>query len=156
MAASKADRIRPYQFKKGQIANPSGRPKVPAHLLAIKALTADEINRTIAKYGRMTYAELEHALHDPKTITVDRAVISIYSRAVKDGDTSALSFLLDRSIGKAPMFLSDEEEDEKLKLAKLPWQELLLLVKNAIPEINLPIESNKEDRAIIDVAIERD
>ena len=52
---------------KGQSGNPSGRPKLPKNLKAVKEFTTEEIRRIIAKYLRMTIKELQPLMLD-KTI----------------------------------------------------------------------------------------
>jgi hypothetical protein len=89
-----------YKWKKGQSGNPAGKPKLPEHLRDIQELTADEVNRTIARYTRMSPTDLQAVLDDPKAIVMDKIIAAGMMKAIKDGDYGRFSFLLDRTIGK--------------------------------------------------------
>lgn len=93
------ENLRP-PFPPGVSGNPGGRPKLPPELRAIKELTAEEINRTIAKYARMTKAELSAAITHADTPIYELHIASILATGAKIGDPSRLGFLFDRSIGK--------------------------------------------------------
>ena len=67
-------------------------PKLSAELRAIKELTADEINRTIAKYARMTKAALNAAIQDPETPIYEIHIASILAQGTKAGDPHRLGF----------------------------------------------------------------
>lgn len=94
-------------------------------------MTVDEIKRTLAKYMRMTRAELQVAIQDAATPAFDLMVASGIAQGIKTGDYSKISFLLDRTIGK-PGPAGEYEEDE---LSKLSTAELVQLVKEKLPEV---------------------
>lgn len=119
------------RFKPGQSGNPLGRPKLPESLSFIREMTVDEIKRTLAKYMRMTRAELQVAIQDAATPAFDLMVASGIAQGIKTGDYSKISFLLDRTIGK-PGPAGEYEEDE---LSKLSTAELVQLVKEKLPEV---------------------
>lgn len=88
------------RFKPGQSGNPGGRPKLPAALKAIGELTVDEVKRLIAKYARMTKAEVTAAIQNPETPILELNIATIFATGTKSGDYARLAFLLDRTIGK--------------------------------------------------------
>jgi len=126
----------PHLWKKGQSGNPAGRSKLPEHLKAIKAFTAEEISRMISKYGRMTLLDLEIVKDNPDSAIMDRIFAKMFCDTFEKGSYATLTFLLDRCIGKVPDVVYTEPEDspEKEELRKMPIQELLQLVRKAIPE----------------------
>lgn len=124
-------------WKPGQSGNPSGGPRLPAELLAIRALTRAEACRYIAKYARMTKEELELAATNPKTTAIELSIASIFMKCIQHGDSTRLQFLLDQSIGKIPVATeTDEEKLARQDLQNLSDQELIKLVKDKIPELS--------------------
>jgi len=60
----------------------------------------DYLKRIILIMLSMTESEIMAVTNDPKATALELAIAAIIIRAVKDSDTSRLSFLLDRSLGK--------------------------------------------------------
>lgn len=87
-------------FPKGVSGNPSGRTKLPAELKKIKPFTTEEVERLIAKYLRMTTAQLNEVVHDKKSPAIAVLFGSIIIHCAKSGDYSKLDFLLNRTIGR--------------------------------------------------------
>lgn len=109
--------------------------KLPEELRGILSLTQFELTKTISKYARMTDAEGAKVEQNPELPKLDRAILSILNKSIKDGDYARLTFLLDRCVGKAPVAIEDDEtRDEREQLAKLSLNELVALVKTNLPE----------------------
>lgn len=87
-------------WEPGQSGNPRGRPRVPKELKGIKALSPNLLGKLITKYGGMDRDKLRLKAADPRTPALDLMIISIITKAIKDGDYTRLNFLLDRTIGK--------------------------------------------------------
>ncbi len=85
------------RFKKGQSGNPSGKPKVPDHLRDVKQFTAEEVNRTIAKYMRLSRNELAEINNNGDLPGFEAVICSIILQAHKSGDFSRLEFCLNRA-----------------------------------------------------------
>lgn len=95
-----ASRGRP--FKKGQRANPKGRPKTPSDIKEARGLTRFKFEKLVNKFLGMTKEEISLAIKDPNTPSLDLMVGSIVHQAVVRGDERRLEFILDRVIGKIP------------------------------------------------------
>lgn len=87
-------------WKKGQSGNPNGRPKLPEHLRDVPSLTADEVNKIMSKYTRMTLDELQRVIAEKKAPALEMAICSNLIKAISSGDYANLNFVLDRSVGK--------------------------------------------------------
>lgn len=83
-------------FVKGQVANPTGRPKLPEHLRDVKTLTRVEVVATLSKFFRMPAIELERlaAKGCTEVSGLERSIIKNIL------DYTRLGFLLDQAIGK--------------------------------------------------------
>lgn len=86
-------------FKPGKAPGP-GRPRSSPELKAIRKLTKNTFEETANKFIFLTKAELSERLLDLTTPMLDHMVGKIIQEAVKHGDQSKLSFILDRLIGK--------------------------------------------------------
>ena len=90
----------PTQFKKGQSGNPKGRPKTREDLKKVKLMSSDNAARLIQKIMDMSPDEIRVMVEDPKTPAWELMVARIVDKAIREGDTSRLNFLFDRTIGK--------------------------------------------------------
>lgn len=133
-AARNISGLKPFQ--KGQSGNPGGCPKLPEHLRGIRSFTQNEIIKIISKYGRVTFAELMKALDDPELSVMDKAIAKLFQRSVKEADYGALTFLLDRAVGKpGQALIEDDEDSDRTKISKMSFQELLQVIKLQIPDM---------------------
>lgn len=115
---------------KGVSGNPSGRAGVPPELRMIKALGVDEVNRLVAKYGRMTVYEVRLFLEDESRPILDQAICKIFLESYEKGDHTKLNFLLDRAIGKPKEMVIDAgSQDSRKELQELSTTELLSIVR---------------------------
>jgi len=87
-------------FEKGKVSNPRGRPPVPDEYKKIQKLNADQVKGMIAKFARMTIAEMEDYLNSGTAPVFEAMIGNIIRKCLEDGDHAKLNFLLDRTIGK--------------------------------------------------------
>lgn len=85
---------------KGQVLNPSGRPKLPEYIKEARKMTQVKFADILYKHINSTKIELEKIMNDPKTPALDLIVVMVLAEAVKTGDEKKLNFILDRTIGK--------------------------------------------------------
>lgn len=79
-----------YRFKPG---NPGGgRPK--------GLIRRDDIEAAITKFWKMTKAEVQAIIENPKATMGDLMIASVIAKAIDQGDQARVAFLLDRLVGK--------------------------------------------------------
>lgn len=96
-------------FKKGERANPNGRPPVPEEIRELRKMNRLEVEQTFSKYMYMTRAEIKAALKRRDLPNIDVMVIKVMEKAIKNGDQWRFNFLLDRTIGKVPDRVADAD-----------------------------------------------
>lgn len=123
-------------WPKGMSGNPKGRVQLSDELKGIKSLSQVEVTKLISKYGRMTGKEILACQQNPDLPVIELAIISIFEKSIENGDYQKLSFLLDRCVGRLDNLLIDEDEadDARAQLQKLSLQELVVFVKENLPE----------------------
>lgn len=116
------------QFKPGRSGNPLGKPKTPPDLLKAKNLTRIELERLLNKFINMPRGDLAAYANKQDATAMELMMASIVSKAIIQGDTQRLDFLLNRLVGKVPdkveatvtnpfHELSDQEKLDKAKQA---------------------------------------
>lgn len=125
------------QWKKGQSGNPSGQPKIPEDIKAMRKLTAIEFERAVNRYLFEDRSVVAKAAADPNTPVIELLITSILHKAVSQGDEKRLGFFLDRLLGRVanriefdPETLKRIEDAEKLKA--MPTEQLKALVHRAM------------------------
>lgn len=119
------DWLKPYQFKVGQVANPTGRPK----LTDSELLMRENFKKSFEMLGTKTMEEIRNIAEDPK----QPAVYAMQAKALywfyKNGNPAIYREILDRTIGPLPRQV-DLEVTRRFK--DLPNEELLKLLPDAI------------------------
>lgn len=130
-----AEHLKPWRA--GESGNPCGRPKLPAHLRAIKSLSIDEVRKYVSKYARMQPDEVDALVLARSIPMLELSIARIFQESAKKGDFTGLAFLLERAIGKVPAVAPPDEESEALKeIQDLSDQELLRLVRDKLPSLD--------------------
>ena len=112
MANYKGNHKQLKKIKKGQVLNPSGRPKIPADLKEIrKKYSKEVIQGLLAQCLDKPVEELEAILKDKKNKVVDHLVGRVALMGIVKGDPVRFNFILDRMIGKVT-------EQKEFKMAK--------------------------------------
>lgn len=86
-------------FQKGKPGGP-GRPRMNPELKKIPGLSKEEVDKILAKFGRMSRAEIKDHMADPATPMLELMVGAVVMKAYQHGDQSRLNFILERTIGK--------------------------------------------------------
>lgn len=69
-------------------------------LKKIPGLSKEEVDKILAKFGRMSRAEIKDHMADPATPMLELMVGAVVMKAYQHGDQSRLNFILERTIGK--------------------------------------------------------
>lgn len=92
--------IEKYQFKKGEVANPNGRPRKYVSLLKEQGYKLSEINDTIQNMMSMDLAELQKVNDNPKATILEKTIAAAMIKSLKNGSLFSLETLLTRVYGK--------------------------------------------------------
>lgn len=92
--------IEKYQFKKGEVANPNGRPRKYVSLLKEQGYKVSEINDTIQAMMAMDLSELIKVNDNPKATIMEKTVAAAMMKSLKNGSLYSLETLLTRVYGK--------------------------------------------------------
>lgn len=92
--------IEKYQFKKGEVANPNGRPRKYVSLLKDQGYKLSEINDTIQNMMAMDLDELKAVWDNPKATIMEKTVAAAMRKSLEKGSLYSLDTLLTRVYGK--------------------------------------------------------
>ena len=92
--------IEKYQFKKGEVANPNGRPRKYVSLLKEQGYKLSEINDTIQNMMAMDLDELKAVWDNPKATIMEKTVAAAMRKSLEKGSLYSLDTLLTRVYGK--------------------------------------------------------
>lgn len=88
------------QFQPGQCGNPNGRPRLPEDLKVVTKLSPAVLKALIDKIAATSLEDLQ-SLHEAgvtnKWGLLEATVVSIWMKALREGDHNRLNFILDRS-----------------------------------------------------------
>lgn len=90
------------RFKSGQSGNPRGKEPLPEHLKQARKWNRTEIETLLNQFMEMSPEQLQAKLSDKSAKLLELMVARIVAEAIKKGDQSRLTFLLDRLIGPVP------------------------------------------------------
>jgi hypothetical protein len=123
-------------WQPGRSANPGGRPRIPDNLRGILSLSQTEVCKLISRYARMSKDEIFVAITDPKTSVLEMSIAAVFIKAIDKSDFTALAFLLDRAIGRAPTLVeTDEDIAARKELQELSDSELIRLAEENLPKL---------------------
>ena len=86
-------------FKKGEVANPNGRPKKYVSLLKEQGYKLSEINDTIQAMMAMDIEELKEVWDNPQATILEKTIANAMMTSLKKGSLYSLETLLSRVYG---------------------------------------------------------
>ena len=87
-------------FKKGEVANPNGRPRKYVSLLKEQGYKLSEINDTIQNMMAMDLQELKAVWDNPKATVLEKTIAAAMRKSLEKGSLYSLDTLLTRVYGK--------------------------------------------------------
>ena len=87
-------------FKKGEVANPNGRPKKYVTLLKEQGYKLAEINDTIQAMLSMDLDELKDVWQNPKATILEKTIANAMRKSLEKGSLYSIETLLSRVYGK--------------------------------------------------------
>jgi hypothetical protein len=102
-------------FKKGEVANPNGRPRKYVSLLKEQGYKLSEINDTIQVMMSMDMDELKTVWDNPKATILEKTIAAAMRKSLEKGSLYSLDTLLTRVYGK-PKEQMDIKSDNKIEV----------------------------------------
>jgi len=87
-------------FKKGQIANPTGRPRKIHTVLKESGYTKDDIREAFSEIGWQTIDDLKQILDDDEKPAILKVIAKAFIRGAEKGDFRYVSEILQHVVGK--------------------------------------------------------
>lgn len=113
-----------HQFKKGEVANPNGRPRKYVSLLKDSGYKLSEINDTIQSMMAMDLDELKQVWDNPKATILEKTIANAMKRSLEKGSLYSLETLLTRVYGK-PKEQVDMNVDNKVEVVFVKGKTIL-------------------------------
>ncbi len=130
---------RPIQ--KGQVLNPTGRPPIPEELKEMRKLTRASFQLYMNKYIHMSVDELEMLAADKKLPAIEKMVMAVVLRAIKDADTTRLNFLAENLLGK----LKEPDQNHNFNFHMMPRAQVIEMGKEAIKYLQKADKESDDD-----------
>ena len=87
-------------FKKGEVANPNGRPRKYVSELRAQGYKLSEVNDAIQVLMSMTIDELKEVYTNPKATVLEKTIASAIRKSIEKGSLYSIETLLTRVYGK--------------------------------------------------------
>jgi hypothetical protein len=87
-------------FKKGEVANPNGRPRKFVCQLKESGYRVSEINDTIQAMMAMDLEELKEVWDNPKATILEKTIANAMKKSLEKGSLYSIETLLTRVFGK--------------------------------------------------------
>lgn len=87
-------------FKKGEVANPNGRPKKYVTLLKEHGYKLAEINDTIQAMLSMSLEDLKEVWQNPDATILEKTIANAMRKSLEKGSLYSIETLLSRVYGK--------------------------------------------------------
>ena len=83
--------------KKGEVRNPTGRPKLPEEIRAMKEASTEQL---ISSYHKFAFTDLKEINSNPPVNLIERGVRQTMMNFANSGEVDHISKLWDRVLGK--------------------------------------------------------
>ena len=116
--------IEKYQIQKGQVLNPTGRPKKYVSILKNAGYKLSEINDTIQNMMAMTMDELKEVFDNPQATILEKTIANAMVKSLKKGSLYSIDTLLTRVYGK-PKESTEVFSDNKIEIVYIEGKTIL-------------------------------
>lgn len=113
-----------YQFQKGQVGNPNGRPRKYVSILKEQGYNLWEINDTIQNMMAMDMDELKQVYDNPKATILEKTIANAMVKSLKKGSLYSIDTLLTRVYGK-PKETSQVTTDSRIEVVFVKGKTIL-------------------------------
>jgi hypothetical protein len=123
MSASKSKKkakIVGKPIQKGQVLNPTGRPKLPEDILQMKKASTEQL---ISAYHKFAFTEIKELNKEKPNNLIEQGVRQTISNFANTGEISDISKLWDRVLGKPLESIDITSKGESLTNDKLTPEE---------------------------------
>jgi hypothetical protein len=107
-------------IKKGEIRNPTGRPKLPEDILQMKRASTEQL---ISAYHKFAFAEIKELNNKKPNNLIEQGVRQTISNFANTGEITDISKLWDRVLGKPLESIDITSKGESLTNDKLTPEE---------------------------------
>jgi hypothetical protein len=107
-------------IKKGEIRNPTGRPKLPEDILQMKRASTEQL---ISAYYKFSFTEIKELNNEKPNNLIEQGVRQTISSFANTGEISDISKLWDRVLGKPLESIDITSKGESLTNDKLTPEE---------------------------------
>lgn len=87
--------LKPIQ--KGQVLNPTGRPKLPEEVRAMKEASIEQL---IVSYHKFAFVDVKEIKNNPPVNLIEQGVLQTISNFANSGEVDHISKIWDRVLGK--------------------------------------------------------
>jgi hypothetical protein len=106
--------------KKGEVRNPTGRPKLPEDILQMKRASTEQL---ISAYHKFAFTEIKELNNEKPVNLIEQGVRQTISNFANTGEISDISKLWDRVLGKPLESIDITSKGESLTNDKLTPEE---------------------------------
>jgi hypothetical protein len=87
--------LKPIQ--KGEVRNPTGRPKLPEEVRAMKEASIEQL---IVSYHKFAFTDIKEIKNNPPVNLIEQGVLQTISNFANSGEVDHISKIWDRVLGK--------------------------------------------------------
>ena len=112
-------------IKKGEVRNPTGRPKLPEEVRAMKEASIEQL---IVSYHKFAFTDLKELSSNPPINLIEQGVRQTIANFANSGEVDHIARLWDRVLGKPMESIDVTSKGESITQEKLNPDERRMLI----------------------------